>query len=67
MAPWLLADRLVPALERGEEKLVVTLSSVMGTYAGMDDYRAIHWAYGASKAAANFAMKAFAKTHPELK
>ena len=33
----------------------------------MDDYHATHWAYSASKAAVNYAMIAFAKTHPTLK
>ena len=67
VAPYLLAQALSPALERGSEHLVVTISSVMGTHAAMDDYHATHWAYSASKAAVNYAMIAFAKTHSTLK
>lgn len=62
-----LTDILLPNLQKGTEKLVVTISSEMGTYAKLDDYNARHWAYSASKIAVNYAMLAFNTEHPEIK
>ncbi|MFY9457433.1 MAG: SDR family NAD(P)-dependent oxidoreductase [Candidatus Spechtbacterales bacterium] len=67
VAPKLLADMLVQNLKKGAEKLVVTISSGMGTYSEMDEYHAEHWPYSASKAAVNYAMIAFTKQHPDIK
>lgn len=66
IAPRLLADALLPQLLLGREKLVVTISSGMGTHAKMDTYHAAHWPYSASKAAVNYAMAAFGLQHPEI-
>lgn len=67
IAPKLLADALVGNLHAGVDKLVVTMSSAMGTYAAFEEYHAKHWAYSASKAAVNYAMVSFAKLHPSFK
>jgi NAD(P)-dependent dehydrogenase (short-subunit alcohol dehydrogenase family) len=67
IAPKLLADALVGNLHAGVDKLVVTMSSGMGTYAEFDEYHATHWAYSASKAAVNYAMVSFAKLNPSFK
>jgi NAD(P)-dependent dehydrogenase (short-subunit alcohol dehydrogenase family) len=67
IVPKLLADALVPNLEAGTEKLVVTLSSGMGTYSEFEQYHAVHWAYSASKAAVNYAMVSFAELHSDIK
>lgn len=66
MAPILLAERVRANLERGECKLVLTTTSIMGTHALMDEYHAEHWPYSASKAAVNYAMIGFAKRFPNL-
>jgi len=63
----ILTDLLVPNLLLGKEKLVVTISSIMSTYAKLDEYAAQHWSYGASKMAVNYAMLSFNKVHPEIK
>jgi len=63
----ILTDLLLPNLLKGEEKLVVTISSIMSTYAQLDDYAAKHWSYSASKMALNYAMISFNKEHPEIK
>lgn len=67
IVPKILADALAPNILAGQEKLVVTMSSGMGTYAEFDEYHAEHWAYSASKAAVNYAMISYAKLHPEIK
>lgn len=67
IGPKMLADRLVPNLLLGKEKLVVTVSSIMSTMAKLDAYAGEHWSYGASKMAVNYAMLAFGKVHPEIK
>jgi NAD(P)-dependent dehydrogenase (short-subunit alcohol dehydrogenase family) len=67
IAPKLLADALVPNLQVGTDKLVVTMSSGMGTYAEFENYHAVHWAYSASKAAVNYAMVSFAELHRDIK
>jgi len=67
IVPKLLADALVPNLQARQEKLVVTISSGMGTYAEFEEYHAEHWAYGASKAALNYAMISFAALHKDIK
>ena len=67
ISPKILADSLSPNLKRGSEKLVVTISSGMGTYSEMDEYHAEHWPYSASKAAVNYSMIAFAKQYPDIK
>ncbi|HSX29250.1 MAG TPA: SDR family NAD(P)-dependent oxidoreductase [Candidatus Saccharimonadales bacterium] len=65
--PRILADALLSNLQAGEDKLVVTISSGMGTFKGLNEYNAEHWAYSASKAATNHAMISFAKLHPDIK
>lgn len=77
--PALLAQALVPHLQAGEDKLIVSITSGMGTFArllgkvkppqarGGDAYNAEHWPYGASKAALNYAMIGFGITHKEIK
>jgi NAD(P)-dependent dehydrogenase (short-subunit alcohol dehydrogenase family) len=67
VAPKALADLLVPNLQAGADKLVVTISSGMGTYAEFEQYHAEHWAYSASKAAVNYAMVSFAELHKDIK
>ena len=67
IVPRLLANALVPNLQAGQDKLVVTMSSGMGTFADIDEYNGAHWGYSASKAAVNLAMIGFAKVHPDLK
>jgi NAD(P)-dependent dehydrogenase (short-subunit alcohol dehydrogenase family) len=67
IAPKMLADALVGNLHAGVDKLVVTMSSGMGTYAEFDELHAKHWAYSASKAAVNYAMVSFAKLNPSFK
>ena len=67
VAPKMLADALVPNLQAGTSKLVVTMSSGMGTYAAFEQYHAQHWAYSASKAAVNYAMVSFAELHGDIK
>ena len=67
MAPRMLSDRLSQNIERGENKLIVTISSNMGLHAQNDDYNAKHWPYSASKAAVNFAMDGFAFLHPNIR
>ena len=63
----ILTDLLLPNLLKGEEKLIVTISSIMSTYAKLDEYTAKHWSYSASKMALNCAMISFNKEHPEIK
>lgn len=63
----ILAELLVPNLLKGKERLVVTISSIMSTFAKLDEYAAQHWSYGASKMALNYAMISFNKVHPEIK
>lgn len=67
VAPRLIAEALLPNLKAGSDKLVLTISSTMGTYAKLDDYHAEHWAYGASKAAVNYVMPAFGLLYPDIK
>jgi len=67
IAPKLFAERLVPNLQAGTNKLVLTISSHMGTHTKMDEYHAQHWVYSASKAAANYTMSAFGLLHPDIK
>lgn len=67
IGPKVLAELLVANLLQGKEKLVVTVSSIMSTYAKLDEYAAQHWSYGASKMAVNYAMLSFNKAHPEIK
>lgn len=67
IAPKVLADALVSNLQAGETKLVVTITSGMGTYDEFDEYHAEHWAYSASKAAVDYAMVSFAELHRDLK
>ena len=80
IGPKFVSEALADNLEKGGEKLVVTISSGMGTYAqlfgeGMtsvsrgksDVYTASHWAYSASKTAANYSMLCFHVLHPNIK
>jgi NAD(P)-dependent dehydrogenase (short-subunit alcohol dehydrogenase family) len=67
IAPKLLADSLLANLKSGQDKLVATISSIMSTRASLDAYSASHWSYGASKAAVNFAMRAYAVANPDIK
>ncbi len=80
IGPKVLAEALLENLSLGGEKLVVTISSGMGTYAqlhGLDldatsrgsspAYVAEHWIYSASKTAVNFSMLCFGITHPDIK
>ena len=67
IGPKLVSEALLGNLQAGSEKLVVTISSSMGTYEMLDEYHAQHWPYCASKAAVNYIMTAFAKEHPEIK
>jgi NAD(P)-dependent dehydrogenase (short-subunit alcohol dehydrogenase family) len=67
IAPRLIAEGLIHNLQKGGEKLVVTISSIMGTYPAMDEYHAMHWPYSASKAAVTYAMIAFATQYPDIK
>jgi NAD(P)-dependent dehydrogenase (short-subunit alcohol dehydrogenase family) len=67
IAPKLLSEALVPNLQAGTDKLVVSITSGMGTYALLDEYHAAHWAYGASKAALNYAMVSFSELHTGIK
>ncbi|MBI5644497.1 SDR family NAD(P)-dependent oxidoreductase [Candidatus Kaiserbacteria bacterium] len=79
IAPKLLTDRLAPNIARSEKKLVVTISSGMGTYAKLKNegtgefsaaadnvYHAKHWPYCASKTAVNYSMLAFGIEHPDI-
>ena len=67
IGPKTVAEALLPNLHKGTEKLVVSISSVMGTYKSINEFSADHWPYGASKAALNFAMVSFGMEHPEIK
>lgn len=79
IGPRMVSESLVQNIEAGIEKLIVTISSGMGTYAqlagrgfdpvsrGKIDDAAHHWVYSASKTALNYAMLAFAIEHPTLK
>ncbi len=65
--PRLVAQALLDNLRNGSEKLVVSITSVMGSYSGMDEFRAHHWVYSSSKSALNYVMKAFNKEFPDIK
>ena len=79
IAPRLLADALLPNFALGSERLIVSISSGMGTFAqlqgrgleptsrGTHGYEALHWVYSASKTALNYALLAFGVSHPEIK
>ena len=79
IAPRLLADVLLPNLALGSERLIVGISSGMGTFAqlkgrdlepdsrGAHGYSALHWVYSASKTALNYALLAFGVSHPNIK
>lgn len=67
IGPKLVSEALLPNLHMGSEKLIVTISSGMGTYEMLDEYHAKHWPYSASKTAVNYIMTAFHKLHPEIK
>lgn len=67
VGPWILANSLLPNLLKGKERLIVTISSIMGAYRKLDDYYARHWSYGASKMAVNYAMLSFNREHPGIK
>lgn len=67
IGPRALSEALLPNLKKGTEKLVVTISSVMGTYAALDTYTAEHWPYSLSKNAVNYAMTSFSKLNPTIK
>jgi NAD(P)-dependent dehydrogenase (short-subunit alcohol dehydrogenase family) len=67
IAPKLLSELLVANLQAGEDKLIVSITSGMGTYGEFETYHAKHWAYSASKAALNYAMVSFAELHPDIK
>jgi NAD(P)-dependent dehydrogenase (short-subunit alcohol dehydrogenase family) len=79
IAPRLLADVLLPNLALGSERLIVGISSGMGTFAqlqgrdleptsrGTDGYEALHWVYSASKTALNYALLAFGVSHSDIK
>ena len=78
-APRLLADLLLPNLELGSERLLVGISSGMGTFAqlfghdfettsrGTSGYEATHWVYSASKTALNYGLLSFGVLHPTVK
>jgi len=65
--PHMLAQALLNNLRKGSEKLVVSITSIMGSYSGMDEFRAHHWVYSSSKSALNYVMKAFSKEFPDIK
>jgi NAD(P)-dependent dehydrogenase (short-subunit alcohol dehydrogenase family) len=79
IAPRLLADLLLPNLALGSERLIVGISSGMGTFAqlqgrdleptsrGTHGYEALHWVYSASKTALNYVLLAFGVSHPDIK
>lgn len=67
IGPKIVADTLVSNLNAGKERLVVTISSGMGTYGALDEYAAKHWVYSASKTAVNYAMLSFGIEHPDIK
>ena len=67
IVPKLLSEAITPALSKGQEKLVITISSGMGTYAKLDKYHAEHWTYSASKTAVNYAMLSYGISHPDIK
>ena len=58
LAPVRIAERLVPNLERGERKLLVNITSRMGSIA--DNSSGGSYAYRTSKAALNMAAKSMA-------
>jgi NAD(P)-dependent dehydrogenase (short-subunit alcohol dehydrogenase family) len=58
IAPLRLAEALLPALERGARKLIVSITSKMGSIA--DNGSGGSYAYRSSKAALNMAMKSLA-------
>lgn len=66
IVPRIVADALVPNMQAGQDKLIVSISSGMGTYHELDEYSARHWAYSASKAALHHAMTSFALLHPDI-
>lgn len=65
--PRILSEALIPNLKAGSEKLIVTISSGMGTFAKLNDYSARHWPYSASKAALNYEMTSFNRLFPDIK
>lgn len=58
LAPVKLAECFLPALERGERKLIASLTSRMGSIANNTEGR--HYLYRSTKAALNSAMKSLA-------
>lgn len=67
IGPRILTEKLVSNLEKSQLKLIVTITSGMGTHSQMSSYSAKHWPYSASKAAADFEMSSFALVHPKIK
>lgn len=67
VAPRVIGESLASQLEKGQEKLIVSISSHMGVVSLADEYVAKHWPYSASKAALNFSMATFSKVHPNIK
>lgn len=64
IAPYLLAEKLIPQLQKGSEKLVVSISSLLSDPNHMLSQ---HWVYGSSKSALNYAMIAFSKNYTGIK
>ncbi len=67
IGPKLVSEALLPNLLSGGEKLIVTISSGMGTYQMLNAYHSKHWPYATSKSAVNYIMTAFHQAHPEIK
>lgn len=67
VGPYILAEALINNIRASEEKLVVSVSSLLGTYQNIEPHHAAHWIYSSSKAALNYAMSAFAVTYPDIK
>lgn len=64
IAPYVLAEKLLKNLERGSEKLVVSVSSLVSKTTNLIPG---HWVYGSSKSALNYAMLSFTHNYPQLK
>jgi len=64
IAPYILAEKLISNLNKGSENLVVSMSSLLSKTKNM---LALHWVYGSSKSALNYAMNAFSQNYPSIK
>jgi NAD(P)-dependent dehydrogenase (short-subunit alcohol dehydrogenase family) len=64
IGPTFLANALLENLHAGNDKIVASITSIMGSVSALtvgegNQYYADHWAYGASKAALNYAFASF--------